>query len=56
MATGAVFLGGVGRLVSIADLGAPSTATWLVLVVELGALVLALAMRRRIQPGPAPGT
>ncbi|MEM9893534.1 MAG: DUF4345 domain-containing protein [Actinomycetota bacterium] len=47
---GAIFLGGIGRLISIADVGAPGTYTWFVLVIELGALFLALAMRRSIRP------
>ncbi|MEM7340265.1 MAG: DUF4345 domain-containing protein [Actinomycetota bacterium] len=50
--TGAIFLGGIGRLISIADLGAPSAVTWAVLVIELGALPLALVMRRSIVPAP----
>ncbi|MEM7322100.1 MAG: DUF4345 domain-containing protein [Actinomycetota bacterium] len=52
LATGAIFLGGIGRLISIADVGAPSTVTWFVLIIELGALFLALAMRGRIRPAP----
>ncbi|MEM9042749.1 MAG: DUF4345 domain-containing protein [Actinomycetota bacterium] len=48
--TGAIFLGGIGRLVSIADLGAPSAATWAFLVIELGAVFLALALRRSLRP------
>ncbi len=50
-ATGAIFLGGIGRLISIAAVGVPSPTTWLVLVIELGAVVLALAMRRSIRAG-----
>ncbi|MEM8745151.1 MAG: DUF4345 domain-containing protein [Actinomycetota bacterium] len=50
--TGAIFLGGIGRLVSIADFGAPSAATWAFLVIELGALFLALALRRSLAPTP----
>lgn len=56
---GAIFLGGIGRLISIADVGAPGTYTWFVLVIELGALFLALAMRRSIRPAATasrPGT
>lgn len=49
---GAIFLGGIGRLISIADVGAPGIYTWFVLVIELGALFLALAMRRSIRPAP----
>ncbi|MEM7275072.1 MAG: DUF4345 family protein, partial [Actinomycetota bacterium] len=40
--TAAIFLGGIGRLISIADHGAPSIVTWFVLIIELGAVVLAL--------------
>ena len=47
-ATAAIFLGGIGRLISIADHGAPSNATWFVLIIELGAVVLAWFMSRRI--------
>lgn len=47
-ATAAIFLGGFGRLISIADHGVPSNATWFVLIIELGAVVLALLMSRRI--------
>lgn len=48
-AGGAIFLGGLGRLASIADVGAPGTYTWFVLVIELGAVFLALELRRRVQ-------
>lgn len=56
VATGAIFLGGIGRLISIADVGTPSSATWFALVIELGAVSLALTMRRSIRPAPATGT
>ncbi len=56
IATAAIFLGGIGRLVSIAHVGAPSSATWLVLIIELGAVFLAVAMRRSIRPAPMVGT
>ena len=51
-ATSAIFLGGVGRLISIAAVGAPGALTWAVLVIELGALPLALALRRSITTRP----
>ncbi|MEM9515551.1 MAG: DUF4345 domain-containing protein [Actinomycetota bacterium] len=47
-ATGAIFLGGVGRLISIAAVGAPGAFTWAVLVIELGAVFLALALHKRV--------
>ncbi len=53
VATGAIFLGGIGRLISIVAVGAPSSATWFVLIIELGAMGLALVMRSRIRPQPA---
>jgi hypothetical protein len=54
-ATGAIFLGGVGRLISAVDVGAPTNATWLVLVIEMGAVFLALIMRSRIRPAALDG-
>ena len=56
IATAAIFLGGIGRLISIADVGVPSNATWFVLIIELGALFLAEAMRRSIRPASTAGT
>lgn len=56
VATGAIFLGGIGRLISIVDVGAPSGATWFVLIIELGAVLLAVAMRRCIRPAPTTRT
>ncbi|MEM9565785.1 MAG: DUF4345 domain-containing protein [Actinomycetota bacterium] len=50
--TGSIFLGGVGRLLSIVDVGIPATSTAVILVIELGAVVLALAMRRQIRVAP----
>lgn len=47
-ATGAIFLGAFGRLVSIAELGVPSGTTWVVLAVELSALPLAMTFRRSL--------
>jgi hypothetical protein len=58
VATGAVFLGGLGRIIAIVNYGAPSTAILLALIVELGAVFLALIMRRTIRPATelvAPG-
>ena len=55
VATGAIFLGGIGRLISIAAVGAPSSVTWYVLIIELGAVLVALAMRRSIRPAPTTG-
>lgn len=49
-ATGAIFFGGIGRLISIAEFGPPSNTTWLVLVIEFGAVFLAIFMRSRIGP------
>ncbi|MEM9035201.1 MAG: DUF4345 domain-containing protein [Actinomycetota bacterium] len=49
---GAIFLGGVGRLVSIADVGTPSGITWALIGIEMGVLFLTLALRRSIQPAP----
>ncbi|MEM8904259.1 MAG: DUF4345 domain-containing protein [Actinomycetota bacterium] len=47
--TGAIFLGGIGRLVSIVDHGVPSPGTWGALVIELGSLGLALTLRRNLR-------
>lgn len=48
-AAGAIFLGGMGRIVSIVQHGAPATATWFVLVLELGAVVAAAVMQRSVR-------
>lgn len=50
LATAAISLGGAGRLVSMLDVGAPSGLAWSVLVIEFGAVVLALGVRRTIGP------
>lgn len=45
----AIALGGVGRLVSVADVGAPSGLTWYVLIIEFGAVFFATAVRRAVR-------
>ena len=45
---GAIFLGGIGRLLSIAAHGAPGAYTWYVLIIELGVLPLSLFLRRQV--------
>lgn len=47
-ASGAIFLGAVGRLVSIVDVGSPGAYIWFVLVLELGLLPFTLLLRQRV--------